>query len=126
MAGAGVVAMRGDRSIAGDIPYKDFPVRKPPMHLFMSGGIVAAMGTSTEGVRFVLAIFDALEAIVLLFIGTERYSDRAGDRGCVPYRTLHLKDPLRGLIGGGSVRCPLPIRVLQIPPVAPSRGYLSP
>ena len=111
---------------AGTSPTRTSRSGKPPMHLFMSGGIVTTMGTSTEGVRFVLAIFDALVAIVLLFIGTERYSDQTGDRGCVPYRTLHLKDPLRGLIGGGSVRCPLPIRVLQIPPVAPSRGYLSP
>jgi len=85
MAGAGEVAMRGELLISGDIPYQDFPVRKPPMYLFMSGGIVGAMGTSTEGVRFVLAIFDALVAIVLLYIGTERYSSRAGVHAALLY-----------------------------------------
>ena len=90
MAGAGEVAMRGERLIAGDIPYMDFPVRKPPMYLFMSGGIVAAMGTSTEGVRFVLAIFDALVAIVLLYIGTERYSGRAGVHAALMYSVFPI------------------------------------
>ena len=47
MAGSGEVVMLGERLLAGDIPYKDFPVRKPPMYLFVSGGIVAAMGPST-------------------------------------------------------------------------------
>ncbi len=78
LAGAGEVSMRGEMLLAGDVPYKEFPVRKPPMYLYMSGGIVGLMGTSTEGVRFVLAFFDALVAIVLLYIGGERYSERAG------------------------------------------------
>ena len=47
MDGAGEVVMRGERLLAGDIPYKDFPVRKPPMYLFVSGVIVPAMGPST-------------------------------------------------------------------------------
>ncbi len=78
LAGAGEVSLRGELLMAGEIPYKDFMVRKPPMYLYMSGGIIGLMGTSTEGVRFVLAFFDALVAIVLLLIGGERYSERAG------------------------------------------------
>jgi hypothetical protein len=78
LAGAGEVAMRGERLLSGEIPYQDFPVRKPPMYLYMGGGIVSLMGTSVEGVRFVLGFLDALVAIVLLYIGSSRYSDRAG------------------------------------------------
>ncbi len=78
MAGAGEVSMRGERLLAGDVPYQDFPVRKPPMYLYMCGGIVGLMGTSVEGVRFVLSLLDALVAVVLLLLASQRFSGRAG------------------------------------------------
>jgi 4-amino-4-deoxy-L-arabinose transferase-like glycosyltransferase len=78
LGGAEELAMRGDLLVEGKVPYEDFPVRKPPMYLFLGGGIASLFGKSVLGVRLVLGFFDALVVLVLAQVGSERFSPRAG------------------------------------------------
>ena len=97
--GAEEMAMRGNMLVEGMVPYQDFPVRKPPMYLYLGGGIAAGFGESILGVRLVLGAFDALVAATLVLLGSRRASPVTGAYAGLMYATFPVGVFSAGLAG---------------------------
>ncbi len=70
---------RGQRYLDGGIPYtEDFQVNKPPAYLLLAAGMGATVGPSLVGTRAVMCIVDAVVAVLIFWMGEERFSRSFG------------------------------------------------
>ena len=76
------ITRRADHLLAGDIPYKDFDVKKPPLYIYMIGGLGYVFGVGDVQYRIIFSLVDALNAGLLLIIPV---AIRSRERTVSPY-----------------------------------------
>jgi hypothetical protein len=70
---------RGQAYLAGQVPYtEDFQVLKPPAYLYLAAGMGASVGPSLLMTRAIMSIVDALVAVMIFWIGEERFGRSFG------------------------------------------------
>lgn len=62
------ITERADHLLAGDTPYKDFDVKKPPLYVYLIGGMGYVFGIGHLQYRIIFSLVDSLNAGLLLFI----------------------------------------------------------
>ena len=71
-----LMVARSEHIINGDVPYKDFPVNKPPLYLYLAYFIGISFGTGIREFRLFFTIFDAMIPIALFYLLQLKYSKR--------------------------------------------------
>lgn len=70
---------RGQAYLDGALPYtEEFSVNKPPAYLYLAAGMGASVGPSLVGTRAIMGLVDALVALIVFWIGEERFSRSFG------------------------------------------------
>ncbi len=94
-----LMVWRSQQSIAGEAPYKDFPVNKPPLYLYLAHFIGASFGTGLREFRLFFTIFDALVPVVLFRLLRLKYSQEFSAYAALLYAICPLNIIMIGFSG---------------------------
>jgi hypothetical protein len=64
------MVIRGNYILDGKTPYQDFVVNKPPLYIWMVGGISWLFGSSINSYRLVFIVFNSCIPVLMYIIGT--------------------------------------------------------
>ncbi|MCK5774044.1 MAG: hypothetical protein KAH57_09690 [Thermoplasmata archaeon] len=76
------MSIRGEMILDGSVPYRDFDVNKPPLYIWMVGGISYIFGPSVTSFKVIFSLFNSLVPVLMLWIGrgapvrSHRYTGR--------------------------------------------------
>jgi hypothetical protein len=66
---------RGQAYLHGAMPYTEgFSVNKPPAYLYLAAGMGASVGPTMVGTRAIMGLVDAVVALMVFWMGEERFS----------------------------------------------------
>lgn len=63
-----VVALGAERLLGGELPYRDWNTRFPPLSYFLTAGSFALFGPGLTGLRFVMVVANSLLALVIFLL----------------------------------------------------------
>jgi hypothetical protein len=113
------ITRRADHLLAGDTPYKDFDVKKPPLYIYLIGGMGYVFGVGHLQYRIIFSIVDSLNAGLLLFIpvaikSRERSASPYWKYGAFLYAVCPIPILEAGLAGHYDPMCVLVVSVALI------------
>ena len=90
---------RSENAIDGDIPYKDFPVNKPPLYLYLAYFVGATFGTGVWEFRLFFSIFDAMVPLALFQLLRLKYEREHAAYAALLYAICPLNIIMIGFSG---------------------------
>ena len=94
-----LMVARSEHAIDGDVPYKEFPVNKPPLYLYLAYVIGISFGTGLREFRLFFTIFDALVPIAMFFLLRQKYSKGFASYAALLYAICPLNIIMIGFSG---------------------------
>jgi hypothetical protein len=90
---------RSEWFLAGQVPYQDFVVNKPPMYIYMLYGMGRAFGAGEMQFRMFFSVIDALLAVLVFYLCLERYNSDFSFKAAFAYAICPLPLVMIGFWG---------------------------